>query len=69
MLVDSNKSLDRLFSIQEKPVLVHCEDEQTIKSNLAKAVEKYGAIKGVYLSVKRILKCHPFHSGGYDPLE
>jgi len=42
MLVDSNKSLDRLFSIQEKPVLVHCEDEQTIKSNLAKAVEKYG---------------------------
>ena len=42
MLVDSNESLDRLFSIQEKPVLVHCEDEQTIKSNLAKAVEKYG---------------------------
>ena len=42
MLVDSNESLDRLFSIHEKPVLVHCEDEQTIKSNLAKAVEKYG---------------------------
>ena len=42
MLVDRNESLDRLFSIQEKPVLVHCEDEQTIKSNLAKAVEKYG---------------------------
>lgn len=33
------------------------------------AIEKYGAIKGVRLSVKRILKCHPFHPGGYDPLE
>ena len=42
MLVDSNESLDRLFAIQEKPVLVHCEDEQTIKANLAKAAEKYG---------------------------
>ena len=42
MLVDSANSLDKLFSIKEKPVLVHCEDEQTIKANLTKAAEKYG---------------------------
>lgn len=42
MLVDSGESLDRLFAIKEKPVLVHCEDEETIKANLAKAVEKFG---------------------------
>lgn len=42
MLVDSGNSLDLLFTIKEKPVLVHCEDEQTIKSNLADATEKYG---------------------------
>ena len=42
MLVDSGSSLDRLFAIKEKPVLVHCEDEKTIKDNLAKATEKYG---------------------------
>ena len=42
MLVDNNSSLDRLFSIKEKPVLVHCEDEDTIKANLAKAVETFG---------------------------
>jgi len=42
MLVDSGNSLDRLFAIKEKPVLVHCEDEKTIKDNLAKATEKYG---------------------------
>ena len=32
------------------------------------AVKKYGAIKGTRLAVKRILKCHPFHPGGYDPV-
>jgi len=42
MLVDSGSSLEQLFAIKEKPVLVHCEDEMTIKANLAKAVETYG---------------------------
>lgn len=42
MLVDNGCSLDELFSIKEKPVLVHCEDEATIKANLAAAVKKYG---------------------------
>lgn len=32
------------------------------------AFEKYGFVKGLYLSIRRILKCHPFHKGGYDPL-
>lgn len=42
MLVDDNSTLARLFAISGKPVLVHCEDELTIKANLEKAVEKYG---------------------------
>ncbi|MCA9740878.1 MAG: membrane protein insertion efficiency factor YidD [Deferribacteres bacterium] len=33
------------------------------------AIEKYGALKGSYLAIKRILKCHPFHPGGYDPVQ
>lgn len=32
------------------------------------AIQRYGACKGSYLAVKRILKCHPFHPGGYDPV-
>lgn len=32
------------------------------------AIEKYGAIKGSFLAIRRILKCHPFHPGGYDPV-
>lgn len=42
MLVDSGDALSDFFSIKARPVLVHCEDEDTIKANLAKAVEKYG---------------------------
>ena len=42
MLVDQDNSLNKLFSIKEKPVLVHCEDESTIKANLATAIDKYG---------------------------
>ncbi|MEC5187005.1 membrane protein insertion efficiency factor YidD [Geobacillus thermodenitrificans] len=32
------------------------------------AVTRFGAIKGGWLTVKRILKCHPFHPGGFDPV-
>lgn len=32
------------------------------------ALEKYGAVKGSYLAIRRILRCHPFHEGGYDPV-
>ncbi len=32
------------------------------------AFEKYGTIKGLRLTVKRILRCHPFAKGGYDPV-
>ncbi len=33
------------------------------------AYEKYGFIKGTYLTIGRILRCNPFNKGGYDPLE
>lgn len=33
------------------------------------AIEKYGIFKGCYLTARRLIKCHPFHSGGYDPLK
>jgi putative membrane protein insertion efficiency factor len=32
------------------------------------ALQKYGVIKGGWLAVKRISRCHPFHPGGYDPV-
>ncbi|MEM7175212.1 MAG: membrane protein insertion efficiency factor YidD [Chlamydiota bacterium] len=32
------------------------------------AIKKHGAIKGTYLMIKRIVKCHPYHPGGVDPV-
>lgn len=40
----------------------------TCSSYAKEAVVKYGALKGIYFSTRRILRCHPFHKGGYDPL-
>ena len=42
MLVDSGNALTSFFDIKDRPVLVHCEDEGTIKANMEKAKEKYG---------------------------
>ncbi|WP_088005571.1 membrane protein insertion efficiency factor YidD [Indiicoccus explosivorum] len=32
------------------------------------AVQHHGAMKGTYLAVRRVLRCHPFHKGGFDPV-
>ena len=45
-----------------------CRFGPTCSQYAYEAVSKYGALKGGYLAVRRILKCNPFHAGGYDPV-
>ena len=45
-----------------------CRFIPTCSEYALQAIEKYGALKGGLLALRRILKCHPFHPGGYDPV-
>ena len=46
-----------------------CRFYPTCSEYFIQAVQKYGALKGTWLGLKRISKCHPWHEGGYDPLK
>jgi putative membrane protein insertion efficiency factor len=46
----------------------HCRFYPTCSAYSYEAIAKHGAAKGLYLSVKRLIKCHPFHPGGVDPV-
>ena len=45
-----------------------CRYIPTCSEYALQALEKYGAVKGTYLAVRRILRCNPLHKGGYDPV-
>ncbi len=45
-----------------------CRFYPTCSSYFIQALQKYGAIKGSYLGIRRLLRCHPWNDGGYDPI-
>jgi len=46
-----------------------CRFYPTCSEYAVQAVQKYGVVKGLFKAIARILRCHPFNPGGYDPVQ
>jgi putative membrane protein insertion efficiency factor len=59
----------RLYKLLVSPLLPSaCRFHPTCSEYMLEAVEKHGVLRGLWLGARRLLRCHPFHQGGFDPV-
>ncbi|TLY29275.1 MAG: membrane protein insertion efficiency factor YidD [Nitrospirae bacterium] len=63
-------SLIRLYQRWVSPLLAPaCRFEPTCSHYAYEAIQRYGVLRGLGWASRRLLKCHPFHPGGFDPVQ
>ncbi len=59
----------RFYQYAISPLMAsHCRHYPTCSQYAVEAITRHGAIKGLYLTIRRLLRCHPWAEGGYDPV-
>ncbi len=60
----------RVYQVLISPLLPPaCRFTPTCSEYAIEAVRQHGALRGTYMAARRLLRCHPFHPGGYDPVK
>jgi uncharacterized protein len=60
----------RTYQLVISPLLPPaCRFTPTCSTYAIEAIQEYGALRGFYMALRRLLRCHPFHPGGYDPVK
>jgi len=59
----------RAYQLAISPLLPpRCRYMPTCSEYAVMAIEKHGALRGLYYAIRRVIRCHPFKAGGYDPV-
>ena len=61
-------ALVRLYRLIPRRGPGSCRFAPSCSTYALAALERHGALRGSWLTVRRLLRCHPFHPGGYDPV-